>query len=276
MARLKRLFYYLLINVLVSACTTLAVIQAWAWRQPAGNDPGPVGAIFTQAALGAGNAAPAPATAGIVVVTRMVTVPPELFTPYPTRGIVSYTVKEGDTLSGIARYFDVSLEELMALNDISDPDRVISGLPLLIPAPPTQTPTPLPVPSETPTVTTTPRPSPTSPFSPTPTGPTATPAPFIQAVVAAGDLANERITLKISGGGEISLEGWRLRAEDGSEFIFPRLTLRAGAEIHVYTRAGENSVSALYWGLAQPMWAAGKTITLLDPSGAVRATFTTP
>ena len=46
----------------------------------------------------------------------------------------TYTVQRGDALSTIARRFGVSLNELMALNNISDPTRLQAGQQLQIPA----------------------------------------------------------------------------------------------------------------------------------------------
>lgn len=278
MKRFKRLFYYLLINVFVSLCTTLTVLQLWAWRQPAGSDyAGPLGAALTQAAGAQGAAAsdrPA-TTAGILIITQLVTAPPEAFTPYPTRGIVSYRVKEGDTLSGIAQYFGVNLDDLMALNDLRDANRVISGIDLLIPAPSTETPTLPPQPTKTATITLTPRPSLTPQFTLTPTGPTPTPAALIQAVFGVGDLTAERVAIKLSGD-ELSLFNWQLSDEDGHRFTFPQLTLRAGGEISVYSKAGDPSINALYWGSSKAIWQSGEMVTLTDAAGNVRATFRAP
>jgi len=275
--QLKRLFYYLLINVLVSACTTLVVIQLWAWRAPAQSNVGPIAAVLTQMAYAPGSSIPSNAgTPGVVIITQVVTAPPEAFTPYPTRGVVTYKVKEGDTLGGIAQYFGISLQELLDLNDITDADRVISGVELLIAPVPTPTGTSLPRPTDTPTTTTTPTLTPTLRYTLTPTGPTPTPQPEITAALGIGDLANEHVELRLLGGGELSLLGWLLQDEDGNTFIFPKLTLRAGGQISIFTKTGETSVSALYWNQSAAVWQSGEIVTLLDTQGNVRAKFKIP
>ncbi len=70
----------------------------------------------------------------LVIVTPTVGVPG---TPEPVLA-GRYTVQPGDTLSGIAVRFGVSEEEIMAVNDLENRDRLFVGQELAIPAP-TQT-----------------------------------------------------------------------------------------------------------------------------------------
>jgi hypothetical protein len=95
-------------------------------------------------------------------------------------------------------------------------------------------------------------------------------------VIGAGDLTSERVELKVGGGGQVSLYHWQLKDENGNVFTFPQLTLHAGATLNVYTRAGQNSVTALFWGLAQPIWQSGETATLVDAEGNVQAEYKIP
>jgi len=247
MKNAKRLFYYLMINVLVSACTVLVVLYAWQKLQPAGEEGGlaeenPLSLLLRRTST----AAPVEQTyeAGI---TRTAV----LATP----SIVTYRVQEGDTLSGIAEEFGTTLETLMALNQITDPDALTLGQELLVPGP-------------TPTVSVE--------ESPTPGSATGTPAPSAhpaQVVIAnlfgAGDLATERVRLLCQGESEVLLAGWRLLDQDGYVFTFPQLTLYPGGAVDVYTGKGVNDVSALYWGLEKAVWEAGETATLIDGEGNV-------
>jgi LysM repeat protein len=47
----------------------------------------------------------------------------------------TYTVGPGDTLSTIAAAFGISVEELLALNALTDPDRLMLGQELVVPQP---------------------------------------------------------------------------------------------------------------------------------------------
>ena len=49
-------------------------------------------------------------------------------------GLVTYTVKAGDTPSGIARQYGITSRELMAANNITDPRRLYIGRSLVIPS----------------------------------------------------------------------------------------------------------------------------------------------
>jgi putative chitinase len=58
--------------------------------------------------------------------------------------MVTYTVREGDTLSGIAEEFGISLDALIEANKdrLKDPDRLQVGQELRIPVTPLPTPRP--------------------------------------------------------------------------------------------------------------------------------------
>lgn len=116
--------------------------------------------------------APAPSAPSpvIIVVTA---------TPTATPEAVSYVVVQGDNLGRIARAYGVRVEDLVALNSITDPNRIAVGQVLLIPSAtpvsgasvaPSDTPTSLP-PTATPAPTVVATPSPTEAPA------TATPAP---------------------------------------------------------------------------------------------------
>ncbi len=83
-------------------------------------------------------------------------------TPLPTLDAMSYTVKAGDTLLGIARRFGVSVDDLLVANDLTaqDATRIRPDMVLVIPPggvlPATAAPT---TPPATPTATSTPAPA---------------------------------------------------------------------------------------------------------------------
>ena len=47
----------------------------------------------------------------------------------------THTIQPGETLSQIAEQYNIALAELMELNSITDPDAIVSGQILVLPAP---------------------------------------------------------------------------------------------------------------------------------------------
>lgn len=98
----------------------------------------------------------------------------------------------------------------------------------------------------------------------------------ITAVIGAGDLANEHVTIEHTGSQDLSLAGWRLRDQNGNEFRFPALVLHPGAYVEVFSGQGANSATSLFWGRMVAVWASGELATLLDASGQTQATYLVP
>lgn len=242
MKRWKRLFYYLLINVLVSACTTVAVLVAWDRT----HDPAPGGVIpqisLNIPARSASSTAtnPPPLTETPVAVATLI--------PTPTQVFIVYQVESGDDFASIAERFGVNEEELIAVNGFTQPQPLGPGEVLRIPV--------------------------------TPTPATEANAPVeiaILRVIGEGDLSSERVVLEKQAGGAIMLAGWQLTDEDGNTFTFPYLELvKDGFQVEVYSKAGTNNVNNLYWGLERAVWRSGETVTLRDTDGNVRATYRIP
>jgi LysM repeat protein len=93
----------------------------------------------------------------------------------PTVPPVTYRVKQGDTLSGIADMFGVTVDDIVRYNNIADPNSLSVGQVLTIPG---RSPSPTPA-STTATPTTTPASPPTPALPPPdvtpPLGPTVSP-----------------------------------------------------------------------------------------------------
>lgn len=264
----RRLLLYLLLNALVSASATYAVLWYWDTQHPAGLPVvAPVGtaAVATQQAL-ATAAGPADTPAPTL------TLPPagETAAANPTPTI--YVAKAGDTLGSIAQAYDVTVDEIMAANGLTDPNLLTVGQSLVIPlagyVPPTATPGAL------------------EPAAPTSTAepprPTVTSAPnqpaarlTITEVRGAGTLAEESVWLR-NDGGQVDLAGWTLRDETGIIYVFPALTLAPGGAVTLHTVAGADTAQDLYWGQAQAVWAAGRAVLLSDATGNLHTRFTIP
>lgn len=258
----RRLIVYVLLNIVVSATVALTVLWWWDRNRPAVPNlpaltltvtpPDLVAAANTQGPSEAPTAA-APAPDGAL--------------PTPT----IYVVKSGDSLGTISQQFDVSVEAIMAANNLTDPNVLNVGLSLIIPVEGSVPPTAVPgttVPEAT-VVVEPPRPTATRDPS------AALPRLAIREVTAAGDLAEERLVI-VNSGGPVDLAGWTLRDESGHSYTFPSLILFEGGAITVHTTAGADSVTNLYWGQAQAVWVAGAEALLSDAEGNLHARFAVP
>ena len=98
----------------------------------------------------------------------------------------------------------------------------------------------------------------------------------ISSIIGAGSLNIEVVTIQRVGDGELHMEGWRLEDSAGHRFIFPDIVLYKGGTVRVFSRAGTNTVNELFWGLSEPVWKSGKTISLFDNYGILRATLAVP
>ncbi len=265
MERWKRLIYYLLINVAVSACTLLAVLVIWERvNQPQVLTPPPIAQVSPTATTAA-------VAENLPLKTPVQPVPS--VTPTQT-GTQTYEVQSGDTLGSIADAFGLTIDELIAANTLENPDVLDVGDILIIPIP-AEFDDPDPTEVAQPTQTLAP---PTLPETGnvTPLPPWFNPQIEIVTLVAAGNLTDERVVLRLNGDGELALRGWSLQDEDGNLYVFPELTLFKDGAVTVYTKAGTNNVVELFWGLGQSVWESGETVSLVDPQGTEQATYIIP
>ena len=99
---------------------------------------------------------------------------------------------------------------------------------------------------------------------------------YIDNALGVGDLDTERVILRRSGLGELSMAGWQLRDQDGHAYIFPQLTLYEGGAVNVNSRAGTNTYVDLFWNQAAAIWRSGEVVSLYDAAGILRASFNIP
>ncbi len=256
------------VNAALSLLISLAVVAVW------------------DVVVHAPTTTPAPVVAVTDTATPTPALPTATFTPGPGEPVV-YRVQPGDSLLTIAVQFDVAVEDIMAANDLTDPDFIQIGQELLIPVGGLPGPTP----SATPVVTAVEPPSPPA-DTPEPTAPpqppTETPTPLpitppvtepevvIREILGAGLLADEAAFV-FNGGRAVRLEGWTLSDAQGNVYTFPNLFLGSGGGVRVHTGSGSNSATDLYWGLDAPVWGEpGDVATLRDESGLVIGAFQLP
>jgi LysM repeat protein len=259
------------INAALSLLISLTVVVVW------------------DALVRAPAATPAPVVAVTDTPTPMPARPMATFTPGPGEPTV-YRVQPGDSLLTIAVRFDVTVEDIMAANGLTNPDFIQVGQELLIPVgglpAPTPTATPVmtavepPPPTDTPGPTTLPQPpteTPTDTPTPLPITPPATePEVIVREILGAGVLAEEAAFV-FNSGRAVRLEGWTLSDAQGNVYTFPNLFLGTGGGVRVHTGSGSNSATDLYWGLDAPVWGEpGDVATLRDESGLVIGAFALP
>jgi LysM repeat protein len=249
---LRRMAIFIGINILVSASVTLLVLSVWdAGRSPA--HPIPTLAPTVIAA--------APTTSVIAPTATPASIPP---TAAPASRI--YFVQSGDTLSAIARNFDIPIADLLAANNLKDGDLLSIGQKLIIPT--GNSPTPLAV---------TPSPTPIKP-RPVSTQSIALGDAFvtIREIVSNGRLSEEAVVLT-NLGSKVNLKGWTLADGESHKYTFPDLTLLPNSEVNVHTKSGVNTATDLYWGQPEARWGAtGAVAYLRDPNGKLIATYRVP
>jgi LysM repeat protein len=276
MRKWKRLFYYLIINVFVSACTVVTVLTIWEYTHPqmpllsqfipiAQITPLSPRALFPGFETQEMTSTPSPTPTEVTEELSNLTL-----TDIP-QSEIEYKVQAGDTLGAIAVKFDITVAEIMAVNEIVNPDQLEVGRVLIIRRPLVSIPTHTPLPTnEAETAI------PLTPATSTPPPLTGETQVIIDGVFGTGDLDSERVFLIRVGPGEISLANWQLVTESGETFTFPQITLYESGALYVYTKAGLNSAVAAYWELDHPVWASGETIILRDEQGQIHTSFQIP
>jgi len=233
----KALVFFLLLNVLVSACVTLIVLYIWDQNRGLG----------VTSLLPPVNLLPDPNTAPInqespVPATEVVEVTPL----EPTETYLTYEVQVGDDFSSIAAKYEVDVDELIAINGFTTDQPLGVGEILRIPYEPT------PVPEGVVQIR-----------NVVGAGDLGTERVLLK-FVGEGEL-----TLV---GWRLEDENSNVFLFPQT----PRLTLYEDGAVYIFTKPGINSAIELFWGSEVSIWQSGETVTLRDADGNVRATYLIP
>lgn len=215
--------------------------------------------------------------------TTLATIDPSLLPPIPTNlppgepsatpegdGCVRYAVQSGDTIIAIAQQYGVFPGDVLTVNNMTEDDasNLQIGQVLIIPVEgcaALNTPTVVPSPTNTPFALTLVAPTVTLP-------PTAVNAQVVIAdVLDWGNVNTEAVEIR-NMGEVVNLQGWTLSNERGDVFRFPEFRMQQGSLVRIYSRQGQNTPAALYWGRETPAWREGDTVSLADAAGQVQAT----
>ena len=209
-------------------------------------------------------------------------------------GCILHEIQSGDTPFGIAEQYGANGFNIMLANGLTEETaaNLQIGQVLIIPlgdcplenfinTTPTVEPTAevtqtLEGTSDAPAVTTTPTVTPTATLSLAPTAVNA--KVEIVRVLKAGDITLEGLEIQ-NRGEAVNLSGWTLTDAEGNVFEFPEQLLFTNGIVTVYTRAGEDTPIALFWGRSSAVWSVGTDVaTLKNASGEVQSTvrITTP
>lgn len=214
--------------------------------------------------------------------TAIATIDPALLPAIPTNlppgepsatpegdGCIRHIVESGDTIIAIAQEYGVFPGDVLLANDLGEDDILNIGDVLIIPVEGCGA---LSTPSPVPSVTST-------PFQLTRSAPTVTLPPTavnaqveITNVQFPGDVNSEAVEIR-NLGNVVNLQGWTLVNERGDTFLFPEFRMQQGSLVRIFSRQGQNTPAALYWGRETPAWTDGEMITLYDSSGQVQSTF---
>ncbi len=251
---IKRYIPFILLNIVISAAVVLGILYFWDKSQTEQQETATATSI----------AATAPVATAAAVATA--SAPP---TAAPTEEPVLHIVKSGETLGTIAEAYAVSMDDIVTVNNIVNPNVLSVGTELIIPVGgiPTSTPEPTAVPTSS------------APPTPIPTEPPAMGEAqvVIQEAVGVGDLENETLVIANEGERQIQLANWRLEDSQGNVFTFkPFILFGEGANVVLHTGTGTDTTSNLYWGLSFSVWESGEMVTLRDADGTARATYTIP
>lgn len=255
----RRMAPFILINIVVSATVVLLILFLWDSRTPEEETAAvvatePLPTVPVAAGLEGSTSVAAPATQA----------PQE-----NSDGQTVHIVQAGETLGIISQQYDVPVDDIMAANGISNPNFIQVNQELIIPIGGLPTATPAPSPTATPELA----PSPISTEPPV----EGEAVIEISEVIGVGSLADEAVSIVNTGSRPIALLDWELSDEDDTVYTFGQVTLFGdGAAILVHTEVGQDGFSDLYWGLEQPVWESGETVTLTDAEGTVRVTYAIP
>ncbi|CAN5449031.1 hypothetical protein BH10CHL1_BH10CHL1_38640 [soil metagenome] len=282
----RQLGFIVLVNAVVSLAVALGVVWAVDARRP---DPEELAALYTPIVQ-----TPVVQTLDPVVesaATGVPTVPAIQDTQAPTAPTPTvepgeqqiYVVQAGDSLFAIAERFHVSSDQIMAANEMKDPNVVFSGQRLKIPTtgtliPDTVTPPAPPAAVESPTAV---PPTAEPPTTEPPTAEiTATPTALailqIETVDSPGNLLNEAILIVNHSDQAYNLQGWRLERQDGPAYTFGNVQLFQESSVWLPRTTCSDTNIALYWQQSSPVWQSGAVARLINAQGQQAATYTIP
>jgi LysM repeat protein len=157
-----------------------------------------------------------------------------------------YVVQVGDSLSGIADRFGVSVAAIVAANRLDNPDFVFVGQRLSIPSEDTAL----------------------APATATPVAASVNTGIRVTTIESPGVLAAEAINVGNDSDLAVNLQGWRLEREGGPAYTFGNLLLFPGSGLKLHSGPGTDTSVDVYWNQPANVWSTGAVARLINPQGA--------
>jgi LysM repeat protein len=203
-------------------------------------------------------ATPTPETLTVQPQAQLTPPPDANVAPTPTTAPAAgdpeiYIVQQGDSLFGIALRFNLTVQQLMDANNLTNPDFVFSGQRLQIP-----------------TAGTTPS------AAANPTTATSPGSGLTLRVEQPGNLAEEYVLIVNESNNAVHLQGWTLGKTDGPVYALSDLPLFPGGSVRIHTESGEDDSLNLYWDLSNPVWESGAAARLFNQDGREVVSYTVP
>lgn len=260
----RYLAFLVLINAVVSLVIALGVVWAFEARRP---DPEELAAIYTPrpepilaasaTQPSASAAQPTPlasiAESPAAATVQTSTAPAETDASDALDAEEIYIVQPGDTLLVVATRYNITVDDILRANNLTNPDFVFSGQRLVIPIQGAGN-----------------SPEGLSGAEPVVQG------VMVAAVSGAGDLANEQVVVVNESDSAFSLQGWRLERENGPVYTFGNAPLFPGGSLRVRSGSGTDTTVDLYWNQPSPVWQRGAVVRLLNAQGNMVSSYTVP
>ena len=152
-------------------------------------------------------------------------------------GFLNYVYRSTDTIESVSKSFNVSIEDLLGFNGLTDENSIMAGQSIFLPG--------------------------LRPIA-------------IDLALGMGILSQERVFVVNYGSVEVSLSNWSLSDDEGNRYLFPNITLYEEGAVNVWTSLGTPTVVDLYWGLQAPILNPGDALTLRDEKNLIESIYYIP
>lgn len=270
----RQLAFIILINAIVTVLVSSCVVWVVERRRP---DPEELAAVFTPQAQAiaavttiairgsdAGDSAPETTSSTAQTVE---------LAPNTSQGTTNnaastsnasgsdiYIVQSGDSLTGIANQFGLTIDQLLNINNLDNPDFVFVGQRLILP-----------------TGTVARGSAQTSARQPTSSNQPSRAVNGqmqITTVSDVGALDSEMALVVNESDAAFNLQGWTLGREGGPIYTFGNLPIFPGGSVRIHSKSGTDTSVDLFWRQPGPVWTAGSVARLVNVQGELVHTFT--